>query len=97
MQANQKISLIEYAAFFGSVQIFKYLYLNGVRLNENMCLYAVHGNHPEIFQIIEEKVKISSSTYEKCFKEAIICFNNDFANYFLSNYLNSGYEDSSSI
>ena len=41
-------TLIEYAAFFGSTQIFKYLYLNGVELIQSIWIYAIHSDNPEM-------------------------------------------------
>lgn len=40
-------SLIEYALFHGSIQIFQYL-LNSVELIQSYWLQANHGNNPEI-------------------------------------------------
>ena len=51
-------SLIEYAAFYGSIKIFNYLKLNKIKLTTSLWLYAIHGNNPEIIQIlIDEKIK----------------------------------------
>ena len=51
---KSKPTLIEYAAFFGSIQIFKYLYLNGVNLTSSLWIYAIHGDNPEMIHILEE-------------------------------------------
>ena len=48
-------TLIEYAAFFGSIQVFKYLYLNGVDLTSSLWIYAIHGCSPEIIDILKRK------------------------------------------
>ena len=87
----------EYAAFFGSIQIFKYLYLNGVELTSSLWFYGIHGDNSELFQILEEnkiipKVKsnnIGLYSLEKCLKESIKCHHNGIANYILTNLLNS--------
>ena len=96
---NQKVvSLIEYATFFGSIQIFNYLHINGVELTSSLWLYSIHGKNSEIIHILEDNhVKIlkekevksdfSQITYEDCFLEAIKCHHNDVAFYFLNNYL----------
>ena len=47
--------LIEYAAFYGSIQIFNYLRLNGVVLTSTLWLYSIHGQDEEIIHILEEK------------------------------------------
>ena len=81
-------TLIEYAAFFGSIQIFRYLYLNNVELTPSLWLYAIHGENPEIINILEEKgIDPEDSTYLKCLEESIKCHNNDFASYFKNKIL----------
>ena len=46
-------TLIEYAAFYGSIQIFQYILKNGVQMNSNLWLYSIHGRNPEIISILE--------------------------------------------
>ena len=65
---KKKISLIEYAAFYGSVQIFKYLYLNVVEMTPKLWICAIHGYDEEIIHILEENnIKFS---YENCIIES---------------------------
>ena len=81
---KKTVSLIEYSAFFGSIQIFNYLLLNGAELKPNLFLYAIHSNNQEIFHLLEEKkVKFIS---EKYLKEAIKCHHFDIENYIIENY-----------
>ena len=51
---HKKTTLIEYAAFFGSTQIFKYLYKNEVELTSSLWLYGIHSDNAEIIQLLEE-------------------------------------------
>ena len=78
---NNKTSLIEYAAFFGSIQIFNYLISNNAELSPSLWLYAIHGNNAEIIQILEDKNVQKNDS--KCFKEAVKCHHNEIATYFL--------------
>lgn len=93
MQKQHEITLIDYAAFFGAISIFNYLYKNGVKLSCSLWYCAIHGNNPEIINILEkENIKPSndfnnSNDFKNCFKESIKCHNNDFADYFLREYL----------
>ena len=88
---QSKITLIEYAAFCGSIQIFSYLRQNGAKLNSSLWLYAVHGQHPEIFNYLEDNKILPSEndniSFEKIFKESIKCHHIDVANYIQENYL----------
>ena len=40
------VSLIEYAAFFGSIQIFRYLYSNNVELNSSLWVICNSFKQP---------------------------------------------------
>ena len=55
---DKSVNLIEYASFFGSIQIFKYLYLNGcksnISQNSSIMVYAIHGCNEEIIHILEK-------------------------------------------
>ena len=85
---NKNPTLIEYAAFFGSIQIFKYLSLNDAVLSSSLWLYAIHGANPEIIYFLEEnKITPTDFTYRECYKESIKCFNNDIANYILNSFI----------
>lgn len=85
---RNKVTLIEYAAFFGSSQIFKYLYQNEVELTSSLWLFAVHGDDAEIIKILEEKsVQPPSNSYYECIKEAIKCHHNNIVNYIQNNFL----------
>ena len=85
---TKESTLIEYAAFFGSIQIFQFLLLNEAELTSSLWLYAIHGQNAEIIHILEEnKVKLPNDSYEKCFVEAVKCHHNDIANYFKDNFI----------
>ena len=92
----KEISLIEYAAFFGSIQIFNYLFLNGAEIKPSLWIYAVHGQNPDIIHCLEAN-KISPSqkdnvTFEQIFYESIKCHHINIANYILNNYLQNEIE-----
>ena len=89
---ENKATLIEYAAFFGSIQIFRYLNLNGVKLTHSLWTYAIHGRNPEMINYLEEKkVHPKESDYDICINEAIKCHHNEIVNYIHSNILNINY------
>ena len=83
---NKKLpSLIDYSAFFGSIQIFKYLFLNKVEITESLLVYAIHGCNSEIIHLLEENViNISDRMYERCVTESIKCHHNDLSGYFIN-------------
>ena len=88
MLIEKKPNMIEYAAFFGSIQIVKYLEVNSVELTQSLSLYSVHSNNSELIQFLEEKnVEIDDTT----FSEAVKCHHNDIAHYIQQNHLKQGH------
>ena len=62
---HEKITLIEYATFYGSYQIIQYLRTNKVEFNPSIWLYAIHGSNAEMIQMLEDsKIKKSDTEYE---------------------------------
>ncbi|KAK8897693.1 hypothetical protein M9Y10_015658 [Tritrichomonas musculus] len=91
---DKEMTLIEYAAFFGSIQIFKYLRLNEVKLAPSLWICAIHSNQADIIHILEENhIEPEEKGYNECLKESIKCHHYDLANYFLNNYLLNNEKD----
>lgn len=85
---QSKASLIEYAAFYGSLKIFKYLRIKDVNFSPSIWLYAIHSNNPDIIHILEEdEINPPDGNYEKCFIEALKCHHIKVANYLLNEYI----------
>ena len=92
-----RITLIEYAAFFGSIQIFNFLKSEGAELNSSLWFGAIHSKNAEIIHILEENniqptitvlngfMRLKQNSYKECFSYSIKCHNNDAVNYFLTN------------
>ena len=79
---SKNISLIEYAVFYGSFQIFQYLILEDVKLTQSLWLCSVHGKNANILHFLEDNYVKEDKTYEQCLKESIKCHHNEFAIYF---------------
>lgn len=85
---QSKASLIEYAAFYGSLKIFKYLRIKDVNFSPSIWLYAIHSNNPDIIHILEEdEINPPDGNYEKCFIEALKCHHIKVAKYLLNEYI----------
>ena len=85
-------TLIEYAAFFGSIQIFNFLRLNNVEMKSSLWLYVIHGKNPElIHQLEENKIQPPKNSYKLCFYEAIKCHHNDISCYIKDNLIEVEY------
>ncbi|KAK8867164.1 hypothetical protein M9Y10_010140 [Tritrichomonas musculus] len=86
---DRQPTYIEYAAFFGSIEIFEYLISNTVTIDSNLLLFAVHSNSPIIMSFFEEiQIDADNKFYKKCLNEAIKCHHNEMANYIQQNYIN---------
>ena len=49
-----KVNLLDIAAYFGSIQCFKYLYLNNVKLTKYTPLLAICGGNIEVVQLVNQ-------------------------------------------
>ena len=96
--SNEKTSLIEYAAFFGSIQIFNYLRLNKAEISSSLLKYVIHSDNAELIQILEEdNESIKRADFDlDCFNEAIKCHNNNITQYF-EMYLDPDYKTNNSV
>ena len=81
-------TLIEYAAFYGAVQIFQYLKYNNVDMQPSLFLYAIHSQNAELIHIIEENdIYPLNGNYKQCLSESIKCHHNEIALYIENKYL----------
>ena len=77
-------TLIEYSAFYGSIQIFNYLRFSKAHMPPSIWNYAIHGDNPEIIHILEGNfIEIPNDSFKLLIDESIKCHNNKFANYFI--------------
>lgn len=84
----KKVSLIEYAAFHGSIEIFKYLKENQIELTPNLWIFAVHSQNIKLIQFLEENdVKPPNNSFDDCLVEAIKCHHFDMTKYIVKNLL----------
>ena len=82
---NNRPTLIEYAAFFGSIQIIEYLHENKIELGPSLLSYAIHSNNLEMINLFEEyQINPNENEYDNCLKEIVGCFHNDIANYIVN-------------
>ena len=77
---KENVSLIDYCAFFCSIQCFKYLLLNGSNV-KNTLKYAIAGGNLEIIHLCEHNDLLFEGVYET----AIEFHRNDIFYYFYEN------------
>ncbi|KAK8840923.1 hypothetical protein M9Y10_027755 [Tritrichomonas musculus] len=78
------ITLIEYASFYGSIDIIKYMQIKGVKLISSMWTYAIHSRNAELIRYLEDNhVPRPENSYNPILKESIKCHHNDITNYII--------------
>lgn len=85
-------TLIEYSAFYGSIQIFTYLFLNKVKLSPSIWLYAIHSKSSDLIHFIEPKVKPPKNNFCECYEESVKCHHIDIMNYIKNTLFQNGEE-----
>ena len=65
---NKNPTIIEYAAFHGSIQIFTFLKINNVSLTSSLWPYSIHGNNDEILYLLEEN---HINPIDLCYEESL--------------------------
>ncbi|OHT01739.1 hypothetical protein TRFO_31292 [Tritrichomonas foetus] len=75
--------MIEYAAFYGSINIFKFLWLNNVQINTRIPNVAIAGGNYEIIHLIESKKTLN---FDGCLDTAVKFHRNDLFTYLYETY-----------
>ena len=81
-------TLIEYSAFYGSIQIFRYLFFQKVELTPSLWIYAIHSKNAELIHFLEENhVNPPDESFLKCLIESLKCHHIDFSFYIKNNLI----------
>ena len=97
MKTKQQ-TFIEYAAFYGSIQIFQYLKLNGAELTPSLWLYAIHGGNAEIIHLLEENhILPEDQSFHECLKYSIKNYQKDITNYLKNNVIEEKFENENQL
>ena len=73
-----KSLLIEYAVFYGSIEIFNHLRLEGVKLTSSLRPLAIQGQNAKMIHFLEDnQVELEDKSYKQVFYESIKCHHND--------------------
>ena len=78
-------TLIEYAAFFGSMNIFNYLYSKRIYIAPYIWFYAIHSKNLQLIQFLIEQ-KIIPHDFEDFLKESIKCHHFEITKLIKDNY-----------
>lgn len=78
------LTLIEYSAYYGSLNIFKFLLMNSVTFSKKLPLYAVVGGNYEIIHILEKNDEIKFT--QESIEIAVLFHRNELVEYLRENY-----------
>ncbi|KAK8839416.1 hypothetical protein M9Y10_031766, partial [Tritrichomonas musculus] len=84
---QENTTLIEYSAFFGSIQIYRYLLMNKAEMKPRLWLYSIHSKNAELIHLVESLEISPPTNYEECLMESIKCHHNDIACYIENNLI----------
>lgn len=85
--AKNAVTILEYAAFFGSISIVDFLLKKGKKPPKTLWIYAIHSGSIEMIHFLEENGnKPEKCFYEKYFLTAIKCHCNDIAHHIFDTY-----------
>ena len=83
---KNQATLIEYAAFFGSIQIFNFLNMNKIELKPSLWLFVIHGRNPELIHFLEDNhIKPNDQSFSECLNESIKCHHLEISDYIRNN------------
>lgn len=86
---GKEVSLIEYCAFYGSIQIFQFLIMSKVKPTPSLWLFVIHSNNADMIHLLENlHVEPEDKKYEECLNESIKYHHNNIANYIKNNFAN---------
>lgn len=90
---DPNLSLIQVAATYGSIKIFKFLWMQtDIKLPKNLLLYAFFGCNNEIIHLCEEKLPDKDAVLQTIYLNRL-----DFLDYYIENFSNQFEEKNKEI
>lgn len=84
------ISIIEYAVFFGSIQIIKYLFENGVEFSSSLLIDSMHNQCQELIDLLETK---NTKPKNENDEHDLLYYSIKYHNINMINYMKNNYFD----
>ena len=82
---KSKVTLLEYALFFGSIKIIHYLIRKTRKEYPELWIYSIHSNNAKVIHLLEDHQIEPDS--QKILKESIKCHHNNISNYIINNLM----------
>lgn len=92
---HEEYNLIDYAAFFGSINIFKYLFSKN-RPDSSIWIFAIHGQNLEILRFLQEN-DINPKNPEYCLRQSIRSQHLEITDYLIKNIVQNAEIDQNKL
>ncbi|KAK8840313.1 hypothetical protein M9Y10_030869 [Tritrichomonas musculus] len=90
---DKEPSLIEYASFFGSMQIFKFLNSKRIELTPSLWQYSIHSQNSELLQFLKDnQIHPDDENFDKFLKESIKCHHIEFTHFIKNSFYQNNEE-----
>ena len=86
-------TLLEYSAFYGSVQIFRYLINKGAKFTPSLLNFSIHGQNHEIIEKTMNNQNNTFKSYIRCLNESIKCHCCGLTQFIFDSYLKKSIEN----
>ena len=86
-------TLLEYSAFYGSVQIFRYLINKGAKFTPSLLNFSIHGQNHEIIEKTMNNQNNTFKSYISCLIESIKCHCCGLTQFIFDSYLKKSIEN----
>ena len=79
---SHEVSMMSFAAYYGSIDCFKFILLNKAKITEDVPLWAVRGGNLEIIRLCAQ----NGYNLGNCILDAIAYYRNDVADWIMNSY-----------
>ena len=89
---NKDVTVMEYASFFGSLEIINFLIMRGVEQLPSIWIYSVHSENSQLIQFLENRKSFpQDNSYKEILEESIKCHHNELSKYITSYLIKEEY------
>ena len=79
---NEFASYVDFSAFSGSINCFRFFLANSYLINQKTCSFAIEGGNKEIIELLSQQ----GFTFNYMLKESLIYHRNEIAKWLIENY-----------
>ena len=81
-EINISANLLDFCAFYGSIECFKFLQINGCQFSSNITQFSIAGGNLQIIHIVSE----NGFSFNNCFRTSVQFHQKSITDWLVSNY-----------